>query len=322
MSQGMASAGDSLQDRVMRQLILGLLLALWAQAQSQTVEVAASDRWKDSGIDVHAGDLVKFEATGKLKFADSATEATPEGLRRGWLDMVRAMQLNQAGRGALIAGLAMRRRQALLIGERREARMVVSGRLFIGVNQPESSAKGEGVYSVKVEIMAKADAAQQNYTGPLPQLTKEQWAQIPPRVVDAAGTEGDRVNFILFGSEDQAKNALLSMGWVVVDRSVKDTLIRGGMGVLSGEAYLTMPMSELLMFGRPQDYGFAHSDPIKTIMARHHFRIWKAPFKAGENGLGRGGHADVGFDRDSATERSRTKSTQTRILNVTTSANR
>jgi hypothetical protein len=284
----------------MRQLILGLLLAVAAMAQSQTVEIAASDRWKDSGIDVQAGDLVKFEAAGKLKFADSAVEATPEGLKRGWLDMIRTMQLNQAGRGALIGRVGdAASARPFLIGERREARMVVGGRLFIGVNQPESSAKGDGAYSVKVEIMAKANAAQQNYTGPLPQLTKEQWAQIPPRVVDAEGTEGDRMNFIILGGEDQVKNALLSMGWVVVDRSVKDALIRGGMGVLSGEAYLTMPMSELLMFGRPQDYGFAHSDPIKTIMARHHFRIWKAPFKAGETTVwvGAGTH-DVGFDRD------------------------
>ncbi len=284
----------------MRQIVLGLLLAMPAQAQSRTVEVAAADRWKDSGIDVQAGDLLKFEALGKLKFADSATEATPEGLRRGWLDLVRAMQLNEAGRGALIGRIGdAASARPFLIGERREARMVVSGRLFIGVNQPESSAKGEGVYSVKVEIMAKAGAAQQNYTGPLPQIAKEQWAQIPPRVVDAEGTEGDRMNFIILGGEEQVKNALLSMGWVVVDRSIKDTLIRGSLGVLSREAYLTMPMSELLMFGRPQDYGFAHSDPIKTIMARHHFRIWKAPFKAGETTVwvGAGTH-DVGFDRD------------------------
>jgi len=60
-----------------------------------------------------------------------------------------------------------------------------------------------------------------------------------------------------------------------------------------------MPMSELMVFGRPQDYGFAMSDPIQTVMARHHFRIWKAPFIAGGLTLwvGAGTH-DVGFDKD------------------------
>jgi len=271
-----------------------------ALAQTKTIEVAPADGWKDTGIDVAAGDLVKFEATGKLKFADAVSESTPDGLKRGWTDMLRAMQLNDAGRGALIGrvgdGAAAR---PFLVGAQREARMTTAGRLFVAVNQPSSSAKSEGSFSVKIGIAAKAGSTQQSYTGPWPVLTKEQWAQIPPRVVDDAGTEGDRVNFVIFGGEDQVKKALLSMGWVIVDRSVKDTIIRGGLGVLSGEAYLTMPMSELKMFGRAQDYGFAHSEPIQTVKSRHHFRIWKAPFQAGDwtVWVGAGTH-DIGFDRD------------------------
>ncbi len=284
----------------MRTIALGLLLGMFALAETKTVQVAAADGWKDTGIDVSAGDLVKFEADGKLKFADSATESTPEGLKRGWMDIVRAMPLNDAGRGALIGRVGDgRATRPFLIGSRREARMVSGGRLFVAVNQPASAARSEGFYNLKIEVASKAEATSQTYTGPLPQLTKEQWAQIPPRVVDDAGTEGDRVNFIVFGGEDQLKKALLSMGWVIVDRSIKDTIIRGGLGVLSGEAYLTMPMSELKMFGRAQDYGFAHSDPIETVKARHHFRVWKAPFKAGDwtVWVGAGTH-DIGFDRD------------------------
>ncbi|MBM3764508.1 MAG: hypothetical protein FJW32_03870, partial [Acidobacteria bacterium] len=58
-------------------------------------------------------------------------------------------------------------------------------------------------------------------------------------------------------------------------------------------------MSELQVFGRPQDYGFAQGDPLKVIAARHHFRIWKAPFTAGGRTVwvGAGTH-DVGFDKD------------------------
>lgn len=283
----------------MKQFVLGLLILFPLAAQVKTIEVAGSDKWKDTGIDVAAGDLVKFEATGKLRFSDSAVESTPEGLKRGWLDMVRALQLNDAGRGALIGRVGdAAAARPFLVGEKREQRMVTGGRLFLGVNQP-SNGGGQGSYTVKVEIAAKSGAPQETYSGPLPQLTKEHWAQIPPRVVDDAGTEGDRVNFIILGGEERVKRALLSMGWVVVDRSIKDSIIRGSLGVLSREAYLTMPMSELKMFGRAQDYGFAHSDPIKTVAARHHFRIWKAPFTAGGATVwvGAGTH-DVGFDRD------------------------
>ena len=58
-------------------------------------------------------------------------------------------------------------------------------------------------------------------------------------------------------------------------------------------------MSQLIMFDRIQDYGFAHAVPFVVIAQRHHFRIWKAPFQV--NGtdawIGAGTH-DIGFERD------------------------
>jgi hypothetical protein len=58
-------------------------------------------------------------------------------------------------------------------------------------------------------------------------------------------------------------------------------------------------MSELKVFGRSQDYGYAQGDPLKVVAARHHFRIWRAPFTVGGRTVwvGAGTH-DVGFDRD------------------------
>jgi hypothetical protein len=86
---------------------------------------------------------------------------------------------------------------------------------------------------------------------------------------------------------------------VIVDKDVKSSILRGALGALSQEAYLSMPMSELRVFDRAQDYGFAQSDPIKTVAERHHFRIWKAPFTAGgwTVFVGAGTH-DIGFDKD------------------------
>jgi hypothetical protein len=60
-----------------------------------------------------------------------------------------------------------------------------------------------------------------------------------------------------------------------------------------------MPMSILYLFGRPQDYGWAHAEPIQVVMSRNHLRIWKAPFEV--NGqmawVGAATH-DIGFERD------------------------
>jgi hypothetical protein len=285
-----------------RALAAALLLSLplfAQQSESWTVEVPGSQNWVDTKIDVAAGDLVKFGASGEIKYADAAEAASPDGLRRGWTDMIRILPMNDSGRGALIARIGEgEQARPFLVGKQRESRMPVAGRLFLGLNHPRGRT-ATGSFTVVVTRVEKAGAAAEKYTGPLPAITDEILDKIPRRVVDPDGTPGDRVNFLILGKEDQIKNALFSTGWVIVDRTVKDTVLRGALGVLSKEAYLTMPMSELQMFGRPQDYGFAHSDPLVTVAARHHFRLWKAPFDVEGQDLwvGAGTH-DVGFDKD------------------------
>jgi hypothetical protein len=58
-------------------------------------------------------------------------------------------------------------------------------------------------------------------------------------------------------------------------------------------------MSELTLFGRVQDYGLAHAEPIAVVAQRHHLRLWKAPFKVEgqELWVGAATH-DIGFERD------------------------
>lgn len=278
-----------------------LLVAAPAGAQKKTVALDGKDTWVDTGLDVHAGDLVRITAEGRLKYPDARQEATPEGLRRGWMDLIRAMPLNDAGRGALIGRVGQGgAARPFFIGARRESRMTVSGRLFLGINQNSSPSGGR--YQAVVEILEKAGGSIQKFEGELPPITEEILDKIPRRVVDKDGLEGDRVNFLILGTEEQVKRALLDVGWVVVDRSVRDTILRGALGTFSRQAYLTMPMSELYVFGRPQDYGFAMSDPVRTVAERHHFRLWKAPFDVGGLTLwvGAGTH-DVGFDRDQRT---------------------
>jgi len=287
--------------RTILALALASFFAAPAPAQKKSITLDGKDTWVDTGIDVNAGDLVRITAEGTLKYADARQDATPEGLRRGWMDLIRAMPLNDAGRGALIGRVGQGgAARPFLIGARRESRMTVSGRLFLGINQNSSPSSGQ--YAATVEILEKAGKSIQKFEGELPPISDEILDKIPRRVVDKDGLEGDRVNFFILGTEEQVKRALLDVGWVVVDRSVKDSILRGALGTFSRQAYLTMPMSELYVFGRPQDYGFAMSDPVMTVAERHHFRIWKAPFDAGGLTLwvGAGTH-DVGFDRDQRT---------------------
>src|SRR5438309_12089728 len=68
-------------------------------------------------------------------------------------------------------------------------------------------------------------------------------------------------------------------GWVKVDADVKATVLHGLIESTSKESYLTMPMSQLYLFGRPQDSGWPHAEPLYVAKTRNHLRIWKAPLQ-------------------------------------------
>jgi hypothetical protein len=88
-------------------------------------------------------------------------------------------------------------------------------------------------------------------------------------------------------------------GWVQVDRSVTETILNGALATFSKEAYLTMPMSILYLFKRPQDYGFAHAEPVRVVMARHHLRVWKSPLEVeGQPLWCVAATHDIGFEKD------------------------
>ena len=107
------------------------------------------------------------------------------------------------------------------------------------------------------------------------------------------------VNFLLIGSEDQVKATFQAAGWVQVDRDVKDAILEGFVTSLSKQAYLTMPMSQLYLFGRPQDYGFAHAEPLKVVATRHHLRVWKSTLTIGGAPVWVGAAThDMGLERD------------------------
>ncbi len=289
-------------------LLLPLAAAAWdsqeagqEQKQPPGYEVPGDTQWLDTGLDVRAGDTLRFTASGSLQYP-GAKENGPDGLARNWWDLLRILPLNEARRGALLGrigdGGASR---PFLIGTDRESRAATSGRLFLGINQPQKE-KARGAYRVVVEILQRAPEKQPIDPSTLPKLTQEVLDGIPTRVRDPDGNPGDRVNFLIIGSEQELKRALQAAGWTIVNRSARDALIQSAIAILSKEAYTQLPMSELMLFGRAQDYGYAQADPLVVVASRHHFRIWKAPFPVDGQTLwvGAGTH-DVGFDRDQRT---------------------
>lgn len=283
---------------------------IFAQTATPTtwkVEVSGKDDWKDSGLDVAPGDRLVISGTGTVKFKDSKPTG-PQGLARGWRDLLRSFPVNQAGRGALIARIGDSAASSpFLVGPRTEMTASTGGRLFVGINQVPND-KAQGSFAVSIELTRAAAGFQPaglvargeaRHVKSIAGVDAALLEKVPRRVADPDGTPGDMVNFLILGPEDAVQRALAAAGWVKVDRTTKDALLRGALATLSKQAYVELPMSELHLFDRPQDFGYAHAEPVAVVARRHHFRLWKAPLAVqGETlWVGAGTH-DVGFDRD------------------------
>jgi hypothetical protein len=268
---------------------------------SKTFALKGDSLWIDTGITLEPGQRISVTAEGTLQYADAKQTNGPDGLPRNFKDLIRILPFNDAGRGALIgrvgdADIA----QPFLLGAHKDVVSPISGKLAIGINQ-SSNDTGEGSYSVKLQVFASAGKAPEvaRQVKSIPGIDDALFSKIPRRVGDKEGNPGDMVNFLILGDEDQMKKVFSNAGWVHVDADVKATILAGALASLQKESYLTMPMSQLYLFDRPQDYGWAHAEPIKVVASRNHLRVWKAPFTV--NGemvwVGAATH-DIGFERD------------------------
>jgi len=269
---------------------------------SQEVQLTGDESWIDTGIDVQAGEHVLITASGKLRYADAKDDNGPEGLARGFRDLLRVLPFNGTGRGALIGRIGDQdTAQPFVIGARRDVLAPISGHLAVGINQANDDT-GDGTYAVRIEVYSPESGTARvvaRQVSSLPGIDNSLFSKIPRRIGDKQGNPGDMVNFLILGSEDAMKRVFTSAGWVKVDSDVKDTVLHGIIESLSKESYLTMPMSPLYLFGRAQDYGWAHAEPISVVKSRNHLRIWKAAFQVNGETLWVGAAThDIGFERD------------------------
>jgi hypothetical protein len=269
---------------------------------AQEVQITGDQFWSDTGIDVQPGEHIVVTATGKLRYPDAKEDNGPDGISRGFKDLLRILPFNDAGRGALIGRVGDAEiAQPFLLGAHRDFVAPVAGRLAIGINQ-SSDETGEGTYTVHIDIHAPDPGAAYHPVRQVKAISgvdASVFAKIPRRVADKSGNPGDMVNFLILGSEDSMRKVFTAAGWVKVDADVRGTVLHGILESVSKESYLTMPMSPLYLFDRSQDYGWAHAEPIKVVASRNHLRIWKAPFQIDGQTLWIGAAThDIGFDRD------------------------
>ena len=280
------------------------LLCLRALAQTtpepaKELDVAASQDWVDSGVDLRAGDSIRIATAGTLNLG-LGKSAGPQGAQRGFRDLLKNYPVNEAGLGAVIGRIGSSDTAVpFLIGPSRQVQIPRAGRLFLGVNKTGNDQLN-GSFHVTVAFLSRGPAPSAvPLNVKLPEVTLDMIDRIPRRVTDAQGNAGDNTNFVVVGSEQKVLQTFQAAGWVRVDREKKDAVLHTVLSVLTKQAYVELPMSELTLFGRVQDYGLAHAVPIQVVAQRHHLRLWKAPFQVEgqELWVGAATH-DIGFDRD------------------------
>jgi hypothetical protein len=283
-----------------------------ASVTSYQIDVDAAKQWVDTKIDLRAGEKLRFSATGTVTYpADKkhpdGRSFGPDGLARGFGDLIHEYAVSNADHGSLIGRLGDDNiAQPFAIGASTDYEAPVAGRLFLGINQSLRDAEvAKGNFQVKIAVLnpGLSTAAAMAIGGP-PEtpvlgITPALLRNIPRRVSDPQGKPGDMVNILLVGTQEQVVQGFTRAGWVRVDRSVQDAVMNAVIDSLEKKDYLTLPMSTLYLFDRPQDYGFARAEPVRVAMSRNHLRVWKSPYVVDGRPLWCvAATHDIGFERD------------------------
>jgi LssY C-terminus len=159
---------------------------------------------------------------------------------------------------------------------------------------PSSAASGNAATSAAVT----ASALKVSDT-PLDADLRKDIDDLPRRVHDQFNNQGDMVNFVLIGSQEQVQTALEAADWHLADTDNKKAVLNAVLQTYDKKDYLAMPMSTLYLFGRGQDFGYEMADPYAVVASRHHFRLWKSSFTwNGEPVWAGAGTHDIGFEKD------------------------
>src|SRR6266852_1867576 len=99
---------------------------------SQEIQITGEQSWTATGIEVKPGEHIVVTAKGTLRYADAKEDNGPDGIARGFKDLLRILPFN---------------------GAHRDVVAPVAGPLAIGINQV-SDDTGDGTYTVRIDVLA------------------------------------------------------------------------------------------------------------------------------------------------------------------------
>src|SRR5258708_18461009 len=140
---------------MLRAVALSLVALSLMFAESRELDLASGSGWVDTGIDLQPGDTCPTTATGQMKYIDAKQNNGPEGLTRGWTDLIRTLPVNEAGRGAVVARIGTNAAaRAFLVGAQKDGSAPIAGKLYVSINEPGGSS-GTGRLHIKIEHTAR-----------------------------------------------------------------------------------------------------------------------------------------------------------------------
>ena len=120
-----------------------------------------------------------------------------------------------------------------------------------------STPAAAGLQAKEIDAVAKVIAAQS-------------------RPTRSPGIPGDVVNLAFVGERGELNAAFTKAGWVQPEpRSVRND-VRLALAVVFDRPYPAAPISDLYLFGRPQDLAFER-ETKGSPKSRHHLRLWLVP---------------------------------------------
>jgi hypothetical protein len=97
----------------------------------------------------------------------------------------------------------------------------------------------------------------------------------PRRTVTVDHVPGDPLNIALIGAKDDVARAMKTAGWFAADPLSLRSRLRIAEDVLRDRPYLDAPVSNLYVWGRPEDIAF--EQPVgDSPRRRHHVRFWRS----------------------------------------------
>ena len=101
---------------------------------------------------------------------------------------------------------------------------------------------------------------------------------LPCCATDEDGSRnGDPLNLVVVGGLDDAFPAFARRGWRPTEQKWSGSIMKVVTSALSGERYPYAPVSDLYMFGRPQD--IALQKARDNVHQRNHLRLWLSPMR-------------------------------------------